>query len=161
MHCETRHGHRPACSEERVSERCTGTDAVAEIDRWVAWEQAEEARTSSFLAAARDNDLATLKPLVARDVNFLYVQDAAGCSALHRAVEGGHADVVAYLLKQGGLRLASLTTAQGLTARDLAVLQHKTAVAPQLQLHELDGTPRRFPAEATARPQVVFAGAVS
>jgi len=33
--------------------------------------------------------------------------------------------------------------------------------APVLQLHELDGTPRRFPAEATARPQVVFAGSVS
>ena len=29
------------------------------------------------------------------------------------------------------------------------------------QLHKLDGTPRRFPAEATARPQVVFAGSVS
>ena len=59
------------------------TDAVAEIDRWVAqqaaWEQAE-ARTSSFLAAARDNDLATLKTLVARDVNILYVQDAAGAA---------------------------------------------------------------------------------
>ena len=33
--------------------------------------------------------------------------------------------------------------------------------SPVLQLHELDGTPRRFPVEATARPQVVFAGSVS
>ena len=99
------------------------TDVVAEIDRWVeqqaAWEQ-EGARNASLIAAARDNDATTIQTLLAKGAN-LYAQDAQGFSALHAAAQAGHTDVADLLLKQGGARLAWLTTKEGKTARDLAV----------------------------------------
>jgi hypothetical protein len=100
---------------------------VAEIDRWTqqraAWEQEmqhKDARNASFIAAGRDGELSSLKTLLAMNAD-VYAKDSEGSTALHRAAEGGHEDVAALLLQEGGQRLAAMPNSGGLTARDVAV----------------------------------------
>jgi hypothetical protein len=114
-----------------VASSQANTDAVAEIDQWTAQQEALEkawqdadSRNTSFIQAARDKDIATLKTLITQGVD-LFVQDAVGCTALHRAAEGGHDEVASLLVQSGGQRLAVMTNKDGKTARDLAVLQQR------------------------------------
>ena len=112
------------------------TAVVAEIDSWVAqqaaWEE-EGARNASLIAAARNDDVPTIQTLLAKGAN-LYAQDAQGFSALHAAAQAGHKDVADWLLTQGGVRLASLTTKEGKTARDLTVCQLRGALIAKPEL---------------------------
>ena len=100
---------------------------VAEIDRWTqqraAWEQEmqhKDARNASLIAAGRDGELSSLKTLLAMNAD-VYAKDSEGSTALHRAAEGGHGDVAALLLQEGGQRLAAMPNGRGQTARDVAV----------------------------------------
>ena len=82
--------------------------------------QHKDARNASFIAAGRDGELSSLKTLLAMNAD-VYAKDSEGSTALHRAAEGGHGDVAALLLQEGGQRLAAMPNGRGQTARDVAV----------------------------------------
>jgi ankyrin repeat protein len=86
--------------------------------------QHKDARNASFIAAGRDGELSRLKTLLAMNAD-VYAKDSEGSTALHRAAEGGHGDVAALLLQEGGQRLAAMPNGRGQTARDLAALQQR------------------------------------
>jgi ankyrin repeat protein len=54
-----------------------------------------------FLCAARGGDLEGVQSVVARDPSLALASDDLGDTALHRAVEGGHLDVVLALIEAG------------------------------------------------------------
>ena len=89
--------------------------AVAEIDRWTE---------ASFMQAAGNNDLSTIKRLLSANQVDIRTQDAEGCTALHHAAKAGHANVVLHLVDKGGQRLVVMTNKRRETAMDLALLQH-------------------------------------
>ena len=91
------------------------TIAVAEIDRWTE---------ASFMQAAGNNDLSTIKRLLSANQVDIRTQDAEGCTALHHAAKAGHANVVLHLVDKGGQRLVVMTNKRRETAMDLALLQH-------------------------------------
>ena len=91
------------------------TIAVAEIDRWTE---------ASFMQAAGNNDLSTIKRLLSANQVDIRTQDAEGCTALHHAAKAGHANVVLHLVDKGGQRLVAMTNKRRETAMDLALLQH-------------------------------------
>ena len=95
------------------------TIAVAEIDRWTE---------ASFMQAAGNNDLSTIKRLLSANQVDIRTQDAEGCTALHHAAKAGHANVVLHLVDKGGQRLVAMTNKRRETAMDLAILQHGSQV---------------------------------
>nr|XP_020464249.1 diacylglycerol kinase iota-like isoform X4 [Monopterus albus] len=62
----------------------------------------------ALLTAASSGDLSMLSECVRRGVSLL-VRDSGGCSALHKAAQNGHTDLVSYILQQGSKVLLDLT----------------------------------------------------
>ncbi|XP_029969698.1 diacylglycerol kinase iota isoform X2 [Salarias fasciatus] len=81
-----------------------------------------------LLSAAASGDLSMLSECVRRGVNLL-VRDSGGCSALHLASQGGHAELVSYIVKEGSKVLLDLTDREkGDTALHKAASEKQHAV---------------------------------
>lgn len=68
--------------------------------------------------AAFEGDLAYVTQCVESDANYTQVADGRGRTLLHYAAEGGHADIVKYLLEHNAV--ASAQDNDGYTAMDAA-----------------------------------------
>nr|XP_057922105.1 diacylglycerol kinase iota isoform X6 [Doryrhamphus excisus] len=82
----------------------------------------------ALLAAASSGDLSMLSECVHRGVSLL-VRDSGGCSALHKASQNGHAQLVVFILQQGSKVLLDLPDREkGDTALHKAALEKQHAV---------------------------------
>ncbi len=72
---------------------------------------AQTAPAAEIHQAAKQGDLAKVKSLLDKAPGLLEMKTEAGKTALHFAVEGGHADVVRYLLDRA--RTSTAETSQG------------------------------------------------
>ncbi|XP_061922425.1 diacylglycerol kinase iota isoform X4 [Entelurus aequoreus] len=82
----------------------------------------------ALLAAASSGDISMLSECVYRGVSLL-VRDAGGCSALHKASQKGHAQLVVFILQQGSKVLLDLPDREkGDTALHKAALEKQHAV---------------------------------
>ncbi|XP_035536222.1 diacylglycerol kinase iota [Morone saxatilis] len=81
-----------------------------------------------LLTAASSGDLSMLLECVRRGVSLL-VRDSGGCSALHKAAQNGHTELVSYILQQGSKVLLDLTDREkGDTALHKAASEKQHAV---------------------------------
>ncbi|CAJ1054556.1 diacylglycerol kinase iota isoform X1 [Xyrichtys novacula] len=82
----------------------------------------------ALLKAASTGDLSMLSECVRRGVSLL-VRDSGGCSALHKAAQNGHSELVSYILQQGSKVLLDLTDREkGDTALHKAASEKQHAV---------------------------------
>ncbi|XP_026217777.1 diacylglycerol kinase iota isoform X1 [Anabas testudineus] len=82
----------------------------------------------ALLTAARSGDLSMLSECVRQGVSLL-VRDSGGCSALHKAAQNGHTEVVSYILQQGSKVLLDLADREkGDTALHKAASEKQHAV---------------------------------
>ncbi|KAM9845577.1 diacylglycerol kinase iota [Aulostomus maculatus] len=81
-----------------------------------------------LLTAASSGDLSMVSECVHRGVSLL-VRDSGGCSALHKAAQNGHTDLVSFILQQGSKVLLDLTDREkGDTALHKAASEKQHAV---------------------------------
>ncbi|XP_077450634.1 diacylglycerol kinase iota isoform X9 [Stigmatopora argus] len=86
------------------------------------------AEEQALLTAAGSGDFSTLSECVRGGVSLL-ARDAAGCSALHRASQKGHAQLVVFILQQGSKVLLDLPDREkGDTALHKAASEKRHAV---------------------------------
>ncbi|XP_077565357.1 diacylglycerol kinase iota isoform X2 [Stigmatopora nigra] len=87
------------------------------------------AEEQALLTAAGSGDFSTLSECVRCGVSLLLARDAAGCSALHRASQKGHAQLVVFILQQGSKVLLDLPDREkGDTALHKAASEKRHAV---------------------------------